>query len=56
MTFRQEKAVEKAKEKIGEIRNLLDEVMYYSDPIEDREFNKVREAYNLICSANDQLP
>lgn len=56
MTFRQQKAIEKAKEKIEEIRNLLDEVMYYSDPLGDKEFNKVREAYKNICAANDELP
>ena len=55
MTVRQINAVEQARGKIREIRELLDGVMYSSDPLTDAEFKKVREAYDLVCKANDRL-
>ena len=55
MTIRQMNAVEKTRGLIREIRELLDGVMYYSDPLTDDEFKKVREAYDLVCKANDKL-
>ena len=37
-------------------RKWLDQAMYYTgDPMPDEDFRKVREAYDLICSANDKL-
>lgn len=59
MTFKQEIAITKAKEKIEEIRHLLDDAMYNNPPseaLDDKTFFKVREAYELICQANDKLP
>lgn len=55
MTSRQEYILSKAKEKIQELRSLLDDVMYRTDPLSDSEHNKVWEAYDLICKANDKL-
>ena len=55
MTNRQTSILYKVTDKIREIRELLDTVMYYSDPISDNEHKKVREAYDLICKANDVL-
>ena len=55
MTTRQEMALSQARVKISEIRQLLDDVMYYSDPLTEGEFKKVREAYDFICKANDKL-
>ena len=55
MTARQEDALNKEREKISEIRELLDGVMYYSDPLTDKEFEKIRAAYDAVCSANDRL-
>ena len=55
MTPRQKNAINAAREKIKEIRVLLDGVMYYTDPLTDSEFKRIREAYDLICKANDKL-
>ena len=55
MTNRQERALQTVRAKIRDIRGLLDGVMYYSDPLTDDEFKKVREAYDLVCKANDKL-
>lgn len=45
----------KVQEKIKELRVLLDDVMYRTEPLSDAEHNKVRESYDLICKANDKL-
>lgn len=56
MTPKQELTLQRVRKKIKEIRNLLDEVMYYSDcPLEESIQKRVRRAYDLICSANDNL-
>jgi len=57
MTSRQAFILNKAREKITELRNMLDDVMYHTTPqLSDKEFHKVREAYDNICAANDKLP
>lgn len=55
MTAQQERELRIVRERISEIRNILDGVMYYSDPITEEERKKIREAYDLICKANDKL-
>lgn len=55
MTARQEYILRKAQEKINELRNMLDDVMYHTDPLSDSELQKVRESYDLVCKANDKL-
>ncbi len=55
MTSRQEYILSKAQEKINELRSLLDDVMYRTDPLSESEHRKVRESYDLICKANDKL-
>lgn len=55
MTARQEYILSKAQEKIKELRSLLDDVMYRTDPLSEDELKKVREGYDLICKANDKL-
>ena len=56
MTPKQELTLQRVRKKIKEIRNLLDEVMYYSDcPLTESNQKRVRRAYDLICSANDNL-
>ena len=45
----------KVREEIETMRNQLDWVMYRSEPLPDKEFKKIREAYDLICQANDKL-
>ena len=57
MTQMQEYIINKAKEKINELRNMLDDVMYHTTPqLSDKEYHKIREAYDNICEANDKLP
>lgn len=55
MTYEQEKQIAKVRQGIAIAREILDSVMYYSDPINDNEHEKLREAYNLLCEANDKL-
>lgn len=45
----------KAQEKINELRNLLDDVMYRTDPLPSKEQERIREGYDLVCKANDKL-
>jgi len=56
MNYQQRQAIAKTREKINEIRNLLDDVMYRSEPIDDVTYMKIRESYDLICQAGDMLP
>ena len=55
MTSRQEYILEKVREQISVTRQMLDDVMYRTDPLSPEEQKKVREAYDLICQANDRL-
>lgn len=56
MTRLQEQAILKSKEKIQEIRIMLDCAMYHSsEELEDSVKLRVRNAYDLICKANDLL-
>lgn len=48
--------IRKTKEQIKSIRNFLDTVMYSpSSELREKDFQTIREAYNLICQANDKL-
>lgn len=55
MTYEQEKQVAKVRQVIASAREMLDSVMYYSDPISDNELKKLRESYDHLCKANDKL-
>ena len=55
MTTRQEYILAKAREQIRITRQMLDDVMYRTDPLGEDEFKKVRKAYDKICEANDIL-
>lgn len=56
MTRKQQIIIQKAHEKISELRSLLDDLMYNtSEPIDDAIYPRIREAYDLICQANDKL-
>ena len=55
MTPRQEIMVSRVRALIADTRNILDDIMYRSDPLDDKTFFKIREAYDLICKANDKL-
>ena len=55
MAPRQQYIMTKVEEKIRELRVMLDDVMYRSDPLPDNEYKKIRKGYDLICQANDKL-
>ena len=51
-----EQALNQVRSQIKDIRRTLDGLMYGGIPITDDEYKKIREAYDLICKANDKLP
>ena len=53
MTAIQRCQLVEARNKIAEIREILDNVMYCSNPVSNKEFCKLREMYNFVCQAND---
>ena len=58
MTQRQEYILMKVRESIGSIRAMLDDCMYGvrdRDKMTEKERSRIREAYDLICQANDKL-
>lgn len=55
MTTSQRSQIGKAIERLNAIRQLLDGVMYYSEPITDEEHGKVRECYDGLCEVTDKL-
>ena len=55
MTPRQEIMLNRARALIADTRNVLDNVMYRTDPLTDKELSRIRESYDLICKANDKL-
>lgn len=58
MTYRQEIIMGKVREHIKDLRNMLDDLMYNNsgkEQLSDDEFRRAREAYDLICQANDKL-
>lgn len=55
MTERQEHILRKVQEGIDHIRNMMDDVLYRTDPLKSDEQKRIREAYDFICKANDKL-
>lgn len=55
MTISQEKQIQDVRNKIKDIRTILDNVMYGAPYITESEYKPIREAYDLICKANDKL-
>ena len=55
MTTRQDYILSKVREQIYITRQMLDDVMYRTDPLTPEEHKRVRECYDLICQANDRL-
>ena len=55
MNQRQKYIMQKAEEKISELRVMLDDVMYHNEPLPENEQKMIREGYDLICQANDKL-
>ena len=55
MTTRQENALSYVRDKLREVRKLLDGVMYHSDLLSEKEFEKVRAAYDSVCRVSDQI-
>jgi len=59
LNYQQEIIIRKAREHIQDLRNMLDDLMYRrhdSHELSNEEFRKIRNAYDDICSANDNLP
>lgn len=56
MTPQQLSCIQHAMKCIQEAGQWLYMAMYYSDEeMSDEEFSRVREAYDLLCKANDKL-
>jgi hypothetical protein len=56
MTPQQHQCIDHAIKNIQEARKWLDQSMYYTEPqMPEKELKRVREAYDLICKANDKL-
>lgn len=56
MTQQQYNELRRAKNKISDIRTILDNVMYRMTPtIPDEDYDRIREIYNLLCQAHDKL-
>ena len=55
MTATQKGMLLDARSRIEGLRNLLDEMMYGQEQVDDNEYLRIREAYDLICQANDKL-
>jgi len=57
MTYRQEIILQKVREHIHDLRNMLDDLLYgqESNTLSDVDRRKIRDAYDLICNANDKL-
>lgn len=58
MTTEQSIIIDKVHKEIRTIRQMLDDVMYrveWIDKLTENERKRVREAYDLICKANDKL-
>ena len=58
MTTEQEMIIDKVRREIRTVRQMLDDVMYrneWRDKLTENEFKRIREAYDLICAANDKL-
>ena len=57
MTTEQHQLIVKERDLIKQTRQLIDSAMYYTEPkMSEREFSRVREAYDALCSSNDLLP
>ena len=57
MSPEQHQLIVRARDLIKEARRMLDSAMYYTEPkMSEREFSRVREAYDALCSSNDLLP
>lgn len=57
MTIHQKRAINDVRECIRHIRNTLDTLMYGSEPpVSQQEYERIREAYDLLCQATDKLP
>jgi hypothetical protein len=55
MSNEQQIMLQKVGNKLKEVRNILDDIMYRMMPLSDSEHKKIREGYDLICKANDKL-
>lgn len=56
MNKNQEYILKKALEQMQIVRHMLDDVMYYNEPLPDDEQKKVRSSYGKLCESIDSLP
>ena len=58
MTTEQAIIIDKARHQLHTVRQMLDDVMYrieWRDKLSESEFRRIRQAYDLLCQANDRL-
>ena len=58
MTTEQAIIIDKARRQLHTVRQMLDDVMYrieWRDKLSESEFSRIRQAYDLLCQANDRL-
>ena len=55
MNYEQQHEVDRVRGMIEGCRSILDELMYGNDPVNDEEYEQLREVYDLLCQANDKL-
>ena len=55
MTLVQENMLNKVREEIDVMRNQLDWVMYRSEGLTEKEYKRIREAYEYLCKVNDKI-
>ena len=55
MNKNQQQQLSKVRDYIGDIRGILDDMMYGSEQVSDDVYNHLRTSYNLVCQANDEL-
>ena len=55
MSPRQIYIINKVREQISTLRSMLDDVMYRTDQLPPDEFKRIRECYDKICEAGDNI-
>lgn len=55
MTYEQQYKVSQVRDSLDAAREILDSIMYGVQPVSKSEYTKLRDAYDLLCKANDLL-
>ena len=56
MTYEQQYKVSQVRDSLDAAREILDELMYGVQSVSKSEYTKLRDAYDLVCKANDTMP